>query len=201
MKGKLQLFLVTCVILLYITARKLRELSGEDAPYKTREEKLQSFNCFDMRRGTLSCITKTWVKYYYFSRYDIFHKSNYKENRPPLIKAFNMGPIVSSGLDYFEMLYVGLTHKEEIAVATGSFIGAYVGGFSGEKWAPNEPSSRRLRVVCGSIMGNWLGARVGLMVYDIGHGFDSLMHHYIHKGDVAAGGPAHNVTTGGSAIP
>jgi hypothetical protein len=71
-----------------------------------------------------------------------------------------IGPILSLGWDFFEALYYGGTITEGFMRGSGTLLGAYVGGFRGEQ------TLGRLGYLIGSQFGNWLGGRVGLMLYD-----------------------------------
>ncbi|KAK3034601.1 hypothetical protein RJ639_033556 [Escallonia herrerae] len=85
-----------------------------------------------------------------------------------------MGPIVSSGWDIFETLYVGGTLWEGIIRGIGTFFGAYSGGIIGEGklgW---------VGFLVGSQLGSWVGGRIGLMAYDVGNGVQYLLH-LVHK--------------------
>lgn len=81
-----------------------------------------------------------------------------------------MGPIVASGWDLFETLYVGGSLAEGLVRSGGTFIGAFAGGLAGEGkigW---------LGSVMGSQMGSWTGGRIALMAYDVGIGLQYLLH-------------------------
>lgn len=86
-----------------------------------------------------------------------------------------MGPIISSGWDLFETLYVGGTLAEGIVRSSGTLIGAYAGGIIG------EGNLRWFRFLVGSQLGSWVGGRIGLMVYDVGIGVQYLLQ-LINKG-------------------
>ncbi|KAH9318860.1 hypothetical protein KI387_020629, partial [Taxus chinensis] len=81
-----------------------------------------------------------------------------------------IGPILSSGWDFFEALYYGGTVTEGCMRGTGTLVGAYMGGFQGEQ------SLGRLGYLIGSQFGSWLGGRVGLMFYDVIDGVHYLMY-------------------------
>ncbi|KAK9293199.1 hypothetical protein L1049_021188 [Liquidambar formosana] len=80
-----------------------------------------------------------------------------------------IGPIISSGWDFFEAIYYGGTMTEGFLRGTGTLIGAYGGGFLGEqrlgKWG----------YLAGSHLGSWVGGRLGLMVYDVINGVQFLV--------------------------
>ncbi|CAI9781064.1 unnamed protein product [Fraxinus pennsylvanica] len=81
-----------------------------------------------------------------------------------------MGPIVASGWDLFETLYVGGSLVEGLVRSGGTFLGAFAGGLVGEGkigW---------LGFVLGSQMGSWTGGRIALMAYDVGIGLQYLLY-------------------------
>ncbi|KAL2510484.1 hypothetical protein Adt_16084 [Abeliophyllum distichum] len=81
-----------------------------------------------------------------------------------------MGPIVASGWDFFETLYVGGSLAEGLVRSGGTFVGTFTGGLVGEGkigW---------FGFVLGSQMGSWVGGRIGLMAYDVGIGAQYLLH-------------------------
>ncbi|KAJ8771813.1 hypothetical protein K2173_026990 [Erythroxylum novogranatense] len=80
-----------------------------------------------------------------------------------------IGPIISSGWDFFEAIYYGGTMTEGFLRGSGTLAGAYAGGFYGEQ------SLGRLGYLAGSQLGSWIGGRIGLMVYDVVNGVDYLL--------------------------
>ncbi|TYH35833.1 hypothetical protein ES332_D13G221200v1 [Gossypium tomentosum] len=80
-----------------------------------------------------------------------------------------IGPIISSGWDFFEALYYGGTIAEGFLRGTGTLFGAYGGGFIGEQ------SLGRVGYLVGSHLGSWVGGRIGLMVYDVVNGVHYLL--------------------------
>ncbi|KAL2535238.1 hypothetical protein Fot_16629 [Forsythia ovata] len=81
-----------------------------------------------------------------------------------------MGPIVASGWDLFETLYVGGSLAEGLVRSGGTFVGTFAGGLVGEGkigW---------FGFVLGSQMGSWVGGRIGLMAYDVAIGVQYLLH-------------------------
>lgn len=72
-----------------------------------------------------------------------------------------IGPIISSGWDFFEAMYYGGTVTEGFLRGTGTLFGTYYVGFIGEE------RFGRLGYLVGSHLGSWVGGRIGLMVYDI----------------------------------
>lgn len=80
-----------------------------------------------------------------------------------------IGPIISSGWDFFEALYYGGTVTEGFLRGTGTLFGAYAGGFYGEQ------SLGRFGYLVGSHLGSWVGGRIGLMVYDVVNGVHYLL--------------------------
>ncbi|XP_008781108.2 uncharacterized protein LOC103700972 [Phoenix dactylifera] len=80
-----------------------------------------------------------------------------------------LGPIISSGWDFFEAIYFGGTMTEGFLRGTGTLFGTYAGGFHGEQ------RLGRLGYLMGSHLGSWVGGRIGLMVYDIVNGVNYLL--------------------------
>lgn len=83
-----------------------------------------------------------------------------------------IGPIISSGWDFFEALYFGGTMTEGFLRGTGTLFGTYYIGFTGEQ------SFGRFGYLVGSHLGSWIGGRIGLMVYDLVNGVDYLLQTY-----------------------
>lgn len=79
-----------------------------------------------------------------------------------------IGPIISSGWDFFEAIYFGGTMTEGFLRGTGTLIGTYAIGFLGEQ------RFGRVGYLVGSHLGSWFGGRIGLMVYDVVNGL-----HYV----------------------
>lgn len=80
-----------------------------------------------------------------------------------------IGPIISSGWDFFEAIYYGGTLTEGFLRGTGTLFGAYAGGFQGEQ------RFGRFGYLVGSHLGSWVGGRIGLMVYDVINGVHYLL--------------------------
>ncbi|GER49459.1 Holliday junction resolvase RecU [Striga asiatica] len=80
-----------------------------------------------------------------------------------------IGPIISSGWDFFEAIYFGGTITEGFLRGTGTLFGTYYVGFIAEE------RFGRFGYLVGSHLGSWLGGRVGLMVYDIVSGVHYMM--------------------------
>ncbi|KAK1374047.1 Nicotianamine synthase6 [Heracleum sosnowskyi] len=80
-----------------------------------------------------------------------------------------LGPIISSGWDFFEAIYYGGTITEGFLRGTGTLIGTYAIGFVGEQ------KFGRVGYLVGSEFGSWVGGRVGLMVYDVVNGVGVLL--------------------------
>lgn len=80
-----------------------------------------------------------------------------------------IGPIISSGWDFFEALYFGGTMTEGFLRGTGTLFGAYSVGFIGEQ------RFGRFGYLLGSHLGSWVGGRIGLMVYDVVNGVHFLL--------------------------
>lgn len=80
-----------------------------------------------------------------------------------------IGPIISSGWDFFEAMYFGGTITEGFLRGTGTLFGTYYVGFIG------EDRFGRFGYLVGSHLGSWVGGRIGLMVYDITNGIHFMM--------------------------
>lgn len=80
-----------------------------------------------------------------------------------------IGPVISSGWDFFEAVYYGGTLTEGFLRGTGTLFGAYTGGFLGEQ------QFGRFGYLVGSHLGSWVGGRIGLMVYDVISGVHFLL--------------------------
>ncbi|KAJ6810723.1 uncharacterized protein M6B38_104340 [Iris pallida] len=80
-----------------------------------------------------------------------------------------LGPIISSGWDFFEAIYYGGTMTEGFLRGAGTLVGTYVGGFHGEQ------RLGKLGYYGGSHLGSWVGGRIGLMVYDVVNGVNHLV--------------------------
>lgn len=87
-----------------------------------------------------------------------------------------LGPIISSGWDFFEAIYFGGSMTEGFLRGTGTLFGTYVGGFHGEE------RFGKLGYLVGSQLGSWGGGRIGLMIYDVISGlkymFQSIQPEY-----------------------
>lgn len=81
-----------------------------------------------------------------------------------------VGPIISSGWDFFEAMYFGGTMTEGFLRGAGTLFGTYAGGYQGEQ------RLGRFGYLMGSHLGSWIGGRMGLMVYDIIYGLDYLIN-------------------------
>ncbi|CAN1161611.1 hypothetical protein LINPERHAP2_LOCUS24025 [Linum perenne] len=92
-----------------------------------------------------------------------------------------VGPIVSSGWDFFEAVYYGGSVTEGFLRGSGSLVGAYGGGFMGEE------KVGRVGYLVGSQLGSWVGGRVGLMVYDVVNGVGYLVNGFDSSGYERAG--------------
>ncbi|XP_020596510.1 uncharacterized protein LOC110036414 [Phalaenopsis equestris] len=83
-----------------------------------------------------------------------------------------VGPIISSGWDFFEAIYYGGTMTEGFLRGSGTLFGTYIGGFHGEQLLG------RLGYFAGSHLGSWVGGRVGLMFYDIFNGINYMFNFF-----------------------
>ncbi|XWS42329.1 hypothetical protein CRYUN_Cryun16bG0005200 [Craigia yunnanensis] len=67
-----------------------------------------------------------------------------------------IGPIISSGWDFFEAIYYGGSIAEGFLRGTGTLFGTYGGGFLAEQ------RLGRIGYLVGSHLGSWIGGRIGL---------------------------------------
>ncbi|GLT88416.1 hypothetical protein SLE2022_064430 [Rubroshorea leprosula] len=87
-----------------------------------------------------------------------------------------IGPIISSGWDFFEAIYYGGTMTEGFLRGTGTLFGTYAVGFLGEQ------RFGKVGYLVGSHLGSWVGGRVGLMVYDVVNGVHFLLQ-FVQPGE------------------
>ncbi|XP_020244121.1 uncharacterized protein LOC109822345 [Asparagus officinalis] len=197
-KRRVQLALfVAGLIALSMTAEKFREFVGEEASSKSG--KFTIFNCFDMGSGTLSCGIKEGVKLYVYNiRSAHVEKVRQRATEMALAEALKeglsnsekqsikagtkaaklatrqakriLGPILSSGWDFFEAIYYGGSMTEGFLRGVGTLFGTYVGGFHGEQ------RLGKLGYLGGSHFGSWIGGRIGLMIYDVVNGVQYLLN-------------------------
>ena len=80
-----------------------------------------------------------------------------------------LGPIISSGWDFFEAMYFGGSMTECFLRGSGTLFGTYAGGFHGEE------RFGKLGYLVGSQLGSWGGGRIGLMIYDIISGLKYML--------------------------
>lgn len=80
-----------------------------------------------------------------------------------------IGPIISSGWDFFEAIYYGGTMTEGFLRGTGTLFGTYAVGFLGEQ------RFGRFGYLIGSELGSWVGGRIGIMAYDVVNGVHFLL--------------------------
>ncbi|KAL8118913.1 uncharacterized protein LOC141724005 [Apium graveolens] len=80
-----------------------------------------------------------------------------------------IGPVISSGWDFFEAVYYGGTMSEGLLRGTGTLFGTYAVGFLGEQ------KFGRVGYLLGSHLGSWVGGRIGLMAYDVVNGISILL--------------------------
>ncbi|KAH0461548.1 hypothetical protein IEQ34_009123 [Dendrobium chrysotoxum] len=87
-----------------------------------------------------------------------------------------VGPIISSGWDFFEAVYYGGTMMEGVLRGIGTLFGTYAGGYHGEE------IFGKLGYLLGSHMGSWVGGRIGLMVYDVCNGVAHVLQLFTIEG-------------------
>lgn len=95
-----------------------------------------------------------------------------------------IGPIISSGWDFFEALYFGGTLTEGFLRGTGTLFGTYYVGFIAER------RFGRFGYLVGSHLGSWVGGRVGLMVYDVASGLHFMLGFSEVAESIASGDPS-----------
>lgn len=81
-----------------------------------------------------------------------------------------LGPVISSGWDFFEAIYYGGSMTEGFLRGAGTLVGTYVGGFHGEQMLG------KIGYLGGSHLGSWVGGRIGLMIYDVVNGVHHLLN-------------------------
>ncbi|KAL6901956.1 hypothetical protein ACP4OV_004832 [Aristida adscensionis] len=80
-----------------------------------------------------------------------------------------LGPIISSGWDFFEAMYFGGSMTEGFLRGAGTLFGTYVGGFRVEE------RLGKIGYLVGSHVGSWVGGRIGLMIYDVISGLKHML--------------------------
>ncbi|KAJ6694454.1 hypothetical protein OIU85_005166 [Salix viminalis] len=158
------------VIALSITAEKCRQLVGDD--YSSQSGKFTIFNCFDLGSGTHRVCGERGCEVGMPAQDAA--KTAQKEGTKAAKLAKRqakrvIGPVISSGWDFFEALYYGGTMAEGFLRGSGTLVGAYAGGFLGDE------RLGRVGYLVGSHLGSWVGGRVGLMVYDVVNGVHCLL--------------------------
>lgn len=172
---------------------------GEEAASKSG--KFTFLNCFDMGSGSVACGAKEGVKLYV---YNLRSAHVERVRRQAIERALSdalsgglspadaakqaqkdgakaaklatrqakriLGPILSSGWDFFEAMYYGGTMTEAFLRGSGTLLGTYVGGYHGEQ------RMGKVGYLMGSHFGSWIGARMGLMVYDVVNGVSYLVN-------------------------
>ncbi|CAH9141123.1 unnamed protein product [Cuscuta epithymum] len=196
-KKRVQFLLAVVIIaLLSITAEKCREVVGKEAASKSGDFNI--LNCLDGGTGTLACVVKEGVKLYFYNiRSAHIEKARNLAIEKALADAISqaktitakqiqlegakaaklakrqanriVGPIISSGWDFFEAIYLGGTMTEAVLRSMGTLSGTYYVGFLG------EASFGRIGYFVGSELGSWVGGRVGLMLYDLVNGMEYVL--------------------------
>ncbi|KAL6955970.1 hypothetical protein U1Q18_045043 [Sarracenia purpurea var. burkii] len=199
-KKQLQLLLfVVGIIAIFIIADKCRQLVGEEASSKSGKftflncfdgssgtlacavkegVKIYSYNirAAHVERARLQAIEKALVD---ALSQGLIAKDAAKQAQKEGAKAAKLatrqakriiGPIISSGWDFFEAIYYGGTVAEGFLRGTGTLFGTYAIGFLGEQ------RFGRFGYLVGSELGSWFGGRIGLMVYDVANGVHYLLH-------------------------
>ncbi|KAK6260323.1 hypothetical protein QQP08_000815 [Theobroma cacao] len=197
--GKVQPVLFIFILIIVLTAKKCRELNDdEQALHKTRP---QQYNCFDMRTGSALCIAEAAMKAYYLMSYNLNPEQRSKPG-VPFVSKHNLAPYVGSGWDLFGSLPFQSRPKGEVASkAIGAFIGDNVGRFVAEKLVGGETNyvaakdawgrnKVRLAFVSGSLLGGYVGREVGVMAYDVYHGFEHLYNYLFHHPEAKSPSPA-----------
>uniref|UniRef100_J3L0I2 Uncharacterized protein n=1 Tax=Oryza brachyantha TaxID=4533 RepID=J3L0I2_ORYBR len=192
-KRRVQLLLfIVGILALSMTAERSRELVGKEAASKSGQFTLT--NCFDMGPGSVACAAKEGVKLYVYkrgpprravegaladaARDGVPHAEAARRAHRVGATAAKLagrqaervlGPVVSSGWDLFEAMYLGGSMTEGFLRGTGTLFGTYVGGFHG------DDRMGKLGYLAGSHLGSWAGGRIGLMVYDVVSGLNYML--------------------------
>ncbi|XP_045796698.1 uncharacterized protein LOC123890974 isoform X1 [Trifolium pratense] len=187
------LVIISAIILLSITAKKCRELVGEKASSKTGKfTLLNSFDLGSGTLACL--VKESVKLYVNNIRSAHVEKARSVAIRSALVDAASqgmsptvaekhaqkqgakaaklatrkanriIGPIASSGWDFFEAVYYDGTLSEGFLRGTGTLFGTYGGGFMGEQ------RLGRFGYLVGSQLGSWIGGRIGIMLYDVANG-------------------------------
>lgn len=91
-----------------------------------------------------------------------------------------VGPILSSGWDFFEAVYYGGTIMEGVLRGIGTLFGTYAGGHQGEEILG------KVGYLLGSHLGSWVGGRIGLMVYDVCNGVAHILQFFTFEGTTSS---------------
>ncbi|KAM3323669.1 hypothetical protein P3S67_004820 [Capsicum chacoense] len=153
---RVQLLAVTAVLVLSFIELKNVD-SFEKNQLKKQDRKIPIRKLFDMSYGTIGCILRNWAEV-----------GNAAARRASLQAKHIMGPMVSSGWDFFETVYVGGTLAEASIRSVGTLLGSYVGGIMGKGKLGGWFSF-------GKSLGSWIGGRLGLMLYDVGNGLQFVL--------------------------
>ncbi|WJX85329.1 hypothetical protein P8452_67800 [Trifolium repens] len=192
------LVIVSAIILLSITAEKCRELVGEKASSKSGKFTLLdcfdlgsgTLACL-VKESVKLYVNNIRSAHVEKARYDAFQsaladaasqgmsptdsekhaqKQGAKAAKLTTRKANRIiGPITSSGWDFFEAVYYDGTLTEGFLRGTGTLFGTYGGGFMGEQ------RLGRFGYLVGSQLGSWIGGRIGLMLYDVANGVHFML--------------------------
>lgn len=187
------------IIVLSITAEKCRQLVGEDASSKSGQFTLLNCFDMSTGTLACTVKTGVKM-YFYNIRSSLVERKRQTALEAALVDALSqgltaqdaakqaqkegakaaklarrqakriIGPIISSGWDFFEAIYYGGTLAEGFLRGTGTLFGTYAGGFLGEQ------RLGRFGYLIGSQLGSWVGGRLGLMVYDVVNGVHFLLN-------------------------
>ncbi|XP_058743038.1 uncharacterized protein LOC131615876 [Vicia villosa] len=208
-KRRIRLFvIVAAVIALSITAEKCRELMGEEGSSQSGKFTiLNCFDMGS--GTVACAVKEGVKLYFYSIRSTHVEKARQRAIETALVDAVSqgmsptdsanhaqkeskkaaklasrqakriIGPIISSGWDFFEAIYYGGTLTEGFLRGTGTLFGAYGGAYMGEQ------SLGRIGYLVGSHMGSWVGGRIGLMIYDVVNGVHLLLQ-FVQTGEIEA---------------
>ncbi|KAK6239479.1 hypothetical protein QUC31_004948 [Theobroma cacao] len=169
-KGIVQVVYLVLVVLLFLAARLGFH---ETWPRKS--------DCFDMGTGTTTCLAKSLLKLIPLMKYVPDRQT--RDPQSALAK-YNWAPYIAASTDLAESLYSNRPTGEVISKVTGTFIGdqvvSHVAKFLFGRW-------KIWGFRTGSIIGAYVGGKVGVMVYDLYY----LYNFIFHGSGKSVGSPVH----------
>lgn len=188
--------------MLATAAEKSRQLVGEDV--SSQSGKFTWINCFDMRAGSVACITKEGAKSYVYNiraahiarmrqrSFEIAYTNalaygNSIENAAKKAKRAGAKAEKLASRQAHRILgpisaagwdmFEALYYGGTLSEAAMRSLGTLGGTYLGG--FQGEANLGRLGYFIGSHLGSWIGGRVGLMIYDISIGLHFLVMEYI----------------------